>query len=59
MAVLDTAIQEKPKYFNDPWMAGSSPAITRGIFPRFDFFTRWTLSRRCIRSFMSLSSTLI
>jgi hypothetical protein len=25
MAVLDTAIQEKPKYFNDPWMAGSVP----------------------------------
>jgi hypothetical protein len=28
MAVLDTAIQEKPKHFNDPWMAGPVPAIT-------------------------------
>jgi hypothetical protein len=32
MAVLDTAIQKKPKHFNDPWMAGS--------VRDYDFFTR-------------------
>jgi hypothetical protein len=28
MAVLDTAIQEKPKHFNDPWMAGLGPRLS-------------------------------
>ncbi len=37
MSVLDTAIQEKPKHFNDPWMAGSVPGHDRR--ERFDFFT--------------------
>jgi hypothetical protein len=45
MAGLDTAIQEKPKYFNDPGWPGRCPAMTEES--DFDFFTLSNAGLRC------------